>query len=144
MKGLVRVNWRDYRVVFQPEVQVIIIAHPSTLFGQILFDLKESTLIPTQNEVNSQLRVHVTSENPLVKSPSILVQVSPHLINNLSNNLTLDQLLSPTPQLNQLLILLPTITLNPSENSTKRYVKPLEIALILIPLAFSKPPPSTS
>ena len=45
-------------MVFQ---QVIIIALPSTLFRQILFDLKESTLVPIpQNEVNSQLRVHVT------------------------------------------------------------------------------------
>lgn len=67
MIGLIRVNWRDNRVVFQPEVQVIIIAHPSTLVKQILFDLKESTLIPIPhrvNEVNSQLRVNVASEKP--------------------------------------------------------------------------------
>lgn len=57
-------------MVFQPEVQVIIVAHPSS--GKYFLTSRKvlSSLIPHRvNEISSQLRVHVTSENPLVKSP---------------------------------------------------------------------------
>ena len=68
----------------------------------------------------------------------MFLQVCPHLVNDLSDYPAVDDLLSPIPQISQLLTPPLTVTFNPREDRSERYPN-LDIALILTRNTSSRP-----